>query len=130
MNYNNNIYYPFVDSLYNPLPILWDGICTISVYQEVTDPETFQTHEELVPIIENEPCRLSNKTNTVVADVENVAETSKTIVLFLRPDLEVPAGSVIDVTQYGRTTKFKNSSTPSVYYTHQEIQLSIYNDKA
>lgn len=130
MNYNNNIYYPFVDSLYNPLPILWDGRCTISVYQEVTDPETFQTREELVPIIEDEPCRLSNKTNTVVADVKNVAETSKNIVLFLRPDLEVPAGSVIDVTQYGRTTKFKNSSTPSVYYTHQEIQLGIYNNKA
>ena len=44
-------------------------------------------------------------------------------------DLEVPAGSVIEITQYGKTTKFKNSSTPSVYYTHQEIQLNIYDNK-
>lgn len=130
MNHIKNPYNPFNETLYNPLPVLYDGTCVISHYEEVTDEETHQTKEELVTITENEPCRLSNKTNMIVNENDGVAETSKNIVLFLRPDLEVPAGSVIEITQYGRTTKFKNSSTPSVYYTHQEIQLSIYDDKA
>lgn len=129
MNNIKNQYNPFNKNLFNPLPSLYDGTCVISHYEEITDEKNHQTKEELVTITENEPCRLSNKTNTVVNEKDGVTETSKNIVLFLRPDLEIPAGSVIEITQYGKTTKFKNSSTPSVYYTHQEIQLSIYDNK-
>ena len=129
-NPNKSPLNPFNKGLYNPLSALWDGRCTISKYEEVTDPTTHQTKEDLVVYAENEPCRLSHKPNTVVNDMTDLATQSKTISLILRADLEIPAGCVIEVTQYNVTNKYKNSSIPSVYFTHQEIELNVYDDKA
>ena len=51
-------------------------------------------------------------------------------VLFIRPDLTIKAGSVIEVTQHGITTKYRRSGTPTVYTNHQEVILTLYEDKA
>lgn len=113
----------------NPLSVLWIGKCTISEYKEVTDPITHQTTHKLVKSVENEPCRLSHKTETTV-DVENGSPVvSQIITLFIRPDITIPPGCVIEVTQRGKTEKFRRSSEPSLYTNHQEVTLSIYEDK-
>lgn len=114
----------------NPLRALWVGRCSIYEYQEVTSPETWQTSHELVPVVTDEPCRLSHSRTSTI-DVNNGAPVvTQTIVLFIRPDLTIKEGSVIEITQHGVTNKYKRSSKPFIYTNHQEVDLELYEDNA
>lgn len=118
----------------NPLAALWIGRCSIYEYQDVTDPDTFQTTQELVAVVADEPCRLSQNyvshTPTDLVSGGSVPSLEQIIVLFIRPDLEIKPGSVIEVTQRGRTNKYHRSSEPAIYSNHQEIVLELYEDHA
>lgn len=114
----------------NPLSVLWVGKATISEYQEITDTETWQTSHELVPIVTNEPCRVSYRQEPSTDIVTGAAQLTQIIMLFIRPDIDIKAGSVIEVTQNGRTLKYKRSSKPAIYSNHQEVILELYEDKA
>lgn len=114
----------------NPLTVLWTGRCTILEYESVTDPNTFQTSQREVIVVENEPCRVSFTSEAVTNPSSGVAEMSQFTTLFVRPDLEINSGSIIEVTQNGRTTKYKRSGTPAVYTNHQEIRLTLYEEYA
>lgn len=118
----------------NPIPkndilkMLWIGSCTISEYTEIKDPVTHVTSFGLVPVVENEPCRLSYSKDNVT-DMENsVAGIQQTIKLFIRPDIDIKAGSIIEVTQHGTTNKYKRASEPAIYTNHQEVILEIDKD--
>lgn len=114
----------------NPLEILWSGRATIYEYQDVTDPETYQTKHELVAVATDEKCRLShNRESTVVVD-NGAPFVNQAIVLFIRPDLIIKEGSVIEVTQNGMTNKYRRASKPAVYTNHQEVTLELYEDNA
>lgn len=114
----------------NPLAVLWVGSCTIYEYQDVTDPTTFQTTHELVPVLVNEPCKLSF-TRENIAEINNgAAVVNQVTMLFIRPDVVIKAGSVIEITQRGITTKYKRSSLPAIYTNHQEVTLELYEDNA
>lgn len=112
----------------NPLSILWTGRATIFEYEDVIDPETHQTSQREVIVLEDEPCRISFTSEHITDPNAGVAKTTQFITLFIRPDLTIDAGSVIEVTQNGRTTRYKRSSKPSVYRNHQEIELTLYED--
>lgn len=114
----------------NPLAILWIGKCTISEYQNVVDPETYQTTQKEVEVVTDEPCRLSFKSEAVTNINSGAAEMTQFTVLFIRPDLNIKPGSIIEVTQNGVTTKFRRSGKPTVYTNHQEVKLTLYEDKA
>lgn len=114
----------------NPLAVLWSGRCTVLEYENVVDPETFQTSQKEVIVVEDEPCRISFSSEAVTSPITGVAEMSQFIVLFIRPDLEIDAGSVVEVSQGGRTTKYKRSGKPAVYTNHQEIRLTLYEEYA
>ena len=114
----------------NPLSILWTGRCTIYEFQDVTDPETYQTNQREVPVVVDEPCRLSYH-REMPTDVQNgVSVVSQSILLFIRPDLVIKPGSMIEVTQNGVTEKYEGSGQPTVYSNHQQITLKLYEDKA
>lgn len=119
----------------NPLSVLWVGRCTIYEYKPVTDPDTYQTKHELTPVVENEPCRVSYGQSTYSR--ANPTETNngapyveQTITLFIRPDLVIKEGSVMEVTQHNVTVKYKRASKPAVHSRHQEVLLELYEDKA
>lgn len=114
----------------NPLATLWIGRATISEYQETTDPQTFQTKHDLVPVVVDEPCRVSYSRVNTTSVSEGVPYVAQTITLFITPDLDIKEGSVIEVTQHGRTTKYKRASKPEIHSRHQEVALEIYEDKA
>lgn len=114
----------------NPLSILWKGRCTVWEFEDVTDPDTYQTSQREVVVVENEPCRVSFSSEAVTNPTTGVAEMSQFTVLFIRPDLEIDPGSVIEVTQNGKTTKYRRSGKPAVYTNHQEIRLTLYEDYA
>jgi hypothetical protein len=114
----------------NPLAKLWIGKATIYEYQPVTDPYTFQTTHDLVAVVTDEPCRVSYNREQATNIQSGAAVISQSITLFIRPDLEVKEGSVIDVTQHGRTTRYKGSSKSALYTNHQEIVLDLYEENA
>lgn len=114
----------------NPLEKLWIGRCTIYSKQEVTNPDTYETTFEDVPIIVDEPCRVSFDRNETTDIISGAPVVSQIIMLFIRPDLTIPAGSVIEVTQHDKTVKYQRSSEPSIYTNHQEIILELYEVNA
>lgn len=114
----------------NPLTILWTGRCTIYEFQDVTDPETYQTTQQEVPVLEGEPCRLSYNHEQATNIRSGAAVVSQSITLFIRPDLVIKPGSVIEITQNGVTERYKGSGKPAIYSNHQEIVLQIYEDNA
>ena len=114
----------------NPLEILWIGRATIYEYQEITEDTTCQTRHELVAVIVDEPCRLSHRTELTAIVSSGAPYVTQTIVLFIRPDITIKEGSVIEVTQNNVTNKYKRASKSSVYSKHQEITLDLYEDNA
>lgn len=114
----------------NPLEILWEGRATIYEYQDVTDPETYQTKHELMAVATNEKCRLSHRREYTVVIDNGAPIVNQLIILFIRPDLIIKEGSVIEVTQNGVTNKYKRASKSAIYTNHQEVTLELYEDKA
>lgn len=114
----------------NPLSILWTGKATIYEYNDVTDPETFQTNALLKEVATDEPCRISHHRDTTVDVNRGAPYVTQSIVLFIRPDLVIKEGSVIEVTQHGVTNRYKRASKSAIYTNHQEISLELYEDNA
>lgn len=114
----------------NPLSILWTGKCTIYEFKDETDPNTFQTIQKEVAVLVNEPCRLSYNHEQATNIQSGAAVVSQSITLFIRPDLVINPGSVIEITQNGVTEKYKGSGKPAIYSNHQEIVLQLYEDNA
>lgn len=114
----------------NPLATLWTGRATIYEYQNVIDPETHQTTQEEVAVLSDEPCRMSYKYEQSTNMQSGAAVVSQSIRLFIRPDLVIKPGSVIEITQHGVTQKYKGSGSPAVYCNHQEIILELYENEA
>lgn len=113
----------------NPLAVLWVGSCTIYEYKDTVDPITFQSTYQLTPILVNEPCKLSFTREPTAAISNGAAQIEQFTTLFIRPDIVVKAGSVIEVTQRGVTTKYKRSGLPAIYSNHQEIALELYDNE-
>lgn len=114
----------------NPLAALWSGRATIYQYVDVTDPITHQTTQEEAVVLSDEPCRLSYNYEQSTNMQNGAAVVSQSITLFVRPDLVIPPGSVIEVTQHGVTKKYKGSGSPAVYCNHQQIILELYDNEA
>jgi hypothetical protein len=102
---------------------LYDGLCTIIGNQKVVAEDGTTEFEEVV-VCKDQPCRLSFGSSKTQAG-ETATGTMQTITLFLAPEIVVPAGSKITVTQNGRTTEYECSNTPEVYSAHQQISLSL-----
>lgn len=107
----------------------YEGLLTVTEYQDVTNPITHITHSEKVVVLENQPCKLSFETITTAIQTETAATISQAVKLFVSPDITIKAGSMLTVTQNGVTTEYTSSGVPAVYPTHQEIMLEL-SDRA
>ena len=114
----------------SPLGKLWVGICTIYEYRDVIDPDTYQTKHEMFPLVINEPCRISFTRESTTDKTNGAAKIIQNTMLFIRPDLEIKPGCIIEVTQHGRTVKYKGSSKTALYTNHQEVEIELYEDDA
>lgn len=114
----------------NPLATLWNGRATIYEYKDVTNPLTYKTSQREEAVVVDEPCRISYKQEQSTNMQNGAAVVSQSITLFIRPDLVIKPGSVIEVTQNGITEKYKGSGKPAVYTNHQQIVLQLYEDNA
>lgn len=117
----------------NPLALLWIGKATIYHYETVTDENTYESKQQTVVTASDEPCRVSYNNiayNKEIAVGSGVTNVNQIITLFIRPDIIIPPGSMIDVTQHGNTVKYKASTQQALYTNHQEISLELYEDHA
>ena len=128
MAYNAKV--PSRNVMNNPLSALWIGKCTVYEYEGITDEINYQTTHQLKVVTQDEPCRLSYHKEQSTNITNGAAIVSQSITLFIRPDLVIKEGSVIDITQHGVTTRYKGSGKPAIYTNHQEIVLELYEDNA
>nr|DAQ96451.1 MAG TPA: head closure knob [Caudoviricetes sp.] len=108
---------------------LWTGVCNIFGFKDVEDKYGATSHAE-VTLFENLPCRLSFKNISQTSQTESFAVSSQVVKLFITPEVYVPPGSMIEVTQNGVTRKYKHSGISAVYTNHQEIVLEAYKGSA
>lgn len=104
---------------------LYDGKCTVTVRQEYTkDNGSTGFRDEI--ILEDEPCRLSFSTTSSTNEGEVAASVSQVTELFIGPDVDIPPGSKITVTQNGETVDYSKSGVKAKYDTHQQIVLQLW----
>lgn len=100
------------------------GSCRLYVSRMVKDEETKITKEERVLAEPEFPCRLSF--STVSAGKKDGAYIKvQEVKLFCAPEISIPAGSLLVITQDGRTAAYEQSGYPAVYESHQEIALNL-----
>lgn len=112
------------------IALLYEDTCTIYANIPVLDEATGITEYRETALHENVPCRISFGSAAAVAADEAAPEVQQTITLFLAPEVDVPAGCKISVTREGNTVNYSRSGVPSVYKTHQEIKLELFEDYA
>ena len=111
------------------LESLYLAVCNIyTLVDERGDYGITDQTEQL--LYENQKCRVSYKNISAANQTESFATTAQEIKLFIAPELIIPAGSTIEVTQNNRTEKYKSSGKAAVYTNHQEIILKSYKERA
>ncbi len=111
---------------------LFTGYCDIYEYEKFLDDKSYITKQRSVIKYKNIPCRVSyyNNSSNILASKENMFNNiiSQKVKIFLNNEINIKAGSIIIVTQNGKTTKYKNSGEAVIYSSHQEIMLDIFED--
>ena len=101
--------------------------CDIYEYADTTDPITHQTKQGEIKVFENLPCRLVYKTISANSESNGAATISQSTELLINPDYNIKSGSKIVVTkQTGQTVAYKSSGQPSLYPSHQQIMLDLF----
>ena len=105
----------------------YSGVCTITCRRDIRDEKTKITwKDEEVPVVENQPCKLSFETLTPVVQTDTAAKQTQSTKLFIAPEIKVKPGSKITVEQNGVKTEYYASGEPAVYLSHQEIMLELF----
>lgn len=103
------------------------GVCTILECRDVRDEKTKITRKnEEVPVVKNQPCKLSFEKLNAVVQTETAATQTQSTKLFIAPEIAVKPGSKIIVEQNGVTTEYSASGVPAVYLSHAEIMLELF----
>lgn len=111
------------------LRLLWKDKCKIEVTQASVQANG-ATAMAWTILCDEEPCKLSfynavGQNGTAKTERDSAAGTFQQVKLFLRPDLEIPAGSRITVTTHtnNRTLYYKKSGISELFTNHQEINV-------
>lgn len=113
------------------LSLLWHDRATVTVRKPyIRDNKSTGFREEVT--IQDLPCKLSHFNSVQSSNSPNendgvVSKVVQDVKLLLAPDVEIPAGSKIAVTQKnGKTTLYTYSSPPAIFTNHQEINLELF----
>ena len=105
----------------------YSGVCTVIERRDVRDERTKITRKnEEVPVVENQPCKLSFEKLNAVVQTDTAAKLTQGTKLFIAPDIKIKPGSKIIVEQNGTTTEYSASGEPAVYFSHSEYMLELF----
>ena len=108
---------------------LYIATCDVYEYQKTKDKYGVTEHQKIL-VLENQKCKLSHKNITSAFSTDSFASTTQVIKLFISPEIDIKAGSYIEVAQHGVTKKYKHSGVTAIYTNHQEIILELDQEKA
>lgn len=101
----------------------YDGLCTVTEFQQVKDPVTKLTKQKQVVVLQDQPCALSQSTLSSARSSDTNNAIDYDAKLFISPDIAIKAGSRIRVVQDGMDYEFEQTGEPFRYPTHQEVKL-------
>lgn len=105
----------------------YEGVCTIVERRDMRDEVTKITRKnEEVPVVENQPCKLSFEKLNAVVQTDTAAKLTQGTKLFIAPEIKIKPGSKIIVEQNGTTTEYSASGEPAVYFSHSEYMLELF----
>lgn len=105
----------------------YSGVCTVIERRGVRDERTKITRKnEEVPVVENQPCKLSFEKLNAVVQTDTAAKLTQGTKLFIAPEIKIKPGSKIIVEQNGTTTEYSASGEPAVYFSHSEYMLELF----
>ena len=100
---------------------LYSDTCRIITEKDTVDPDTGIVKMARVTSAEY-PCRISYKTLSATGG-DGIPVMTQSVTLFLSPEINIPAGTDVDVVRQGRHLHFKSAGVSAVYDNHQEISL-------
>lgn len=108
---------------------MWTDRATVTRESHVRDGRT----GKMIPIRRIDyisiPCHLSFREQTYATE-RDLPEAQQNVLLLVKPDVKIEAGSVISVIQGdGRHMLYASGSVAAVYHTHQEIVLKKYDKR-
>lgn len=108
------------------MELLYEHSCTVVEYTKVKDSISKITGMKEVPVLENQPCKLSFSTSKSTNQTESANQVIQVIKLFISPEITIKEGSKFVITHNGKVSEYKNSGVPSLFPTHQEIVLELF----
>ena len=100
----------------------YDGKMTVvGSRKETVDGETVVMPDAV--LYEDQPCALAFSGTPNAEQGEDAGQTRYQATIFCAPELVIPAGSRIAVTQYGQTCKLKYSGEAITCPTHQQLAV-------
>lgn len=109
---------------------LWKGTCTVWIKKGSANPVTKRTEFVDEMLYENQPCKLSVKRVVVTSPNGSTAVVTQKTELFLAPEIIIPAGSKVTVTQNGVTESYERSGKSALYTNHQQVPLELVEERA
>lgn len=109
---------------------LWKDRCFIQSSVEYTKANKAKGRKWQT-LVSEEPCKLSFfnnvRLNNTSVELPMAAQVFQQAKLFIRPDLNIPAGCRITVVTHKNniTLYFENSGIPAFFTNHQEIFLEV-----
>jgi sulfate adenylyltransferase subunit 1 (EFTu-like GTPase family) len=105
---------------------LWEGKATVTVLDGVLDPTSGRTRQAERVTVQDAPCRISHTTVKSTEPESQAAKVAQAVALYISPDVDIPTGSKITVTQNGVTKDYARSGEPAVFSSHQEVSLELF----
>lgn len=102
----------------------YTGTFTVTERKKVVRPDHSTGFAEVQTVTDN-PCRLSFTTSPAAGDGDT-ATLTQSVKLFCAPEIIVPEGSRITVTQNGVTEEYARSGMVAMYDTHAEYVLEAF----
>ena len=99
----------------------YDGLMTVTA--KTKGKENGETVFADTILYENLACALSLSETPATGRTEDTGPIRYTATIFCAPELSIPPGCRIEVTQYGVRTVFAYSGERAMYPTHQQISV-------
>lgn len=121
-----------VKKVENAARFLMKDKCSIYIKRPVEKDSLTRFETELK--YENVPCTISSKAylfgESAASENDNLAEVKKSVKLFLPPEYEVEAGSMVEVKRLGKSEWYKRSGQMKRYLSHNEVMLELMKNWA
>lgn len=106
----------------NVVPLLYDSKCDIFRKIEEKNKHGTTILKDFL-LFKDISCRVSYKKKSASVNVEKHYNSTQTIILFINPNIDIPTGSTVIVTNNGAEKEYSYSGESARYSGHQEIIL-------